>query len=71
MEIKFKLLPPIMPNYISYEGPTGRRQDGVKDEKFTIAVADLTAEEAKEYGQLMADTFFKHWKEKFAAKGKP
>jgi len=68
MKIEFKLLPPTMPNFISYETPPGKREDGFNPEKNSIAVADLTPEQALEYGHLMADEFIRHWKIKKSQK---
>lgn len=63
MNIEFKLLPPMMPNFISYEMPPSKRQDGIKfDNK--ISVADLTEQQAIEYGELMKQSFIKHWQSK-------
>lgn len=50
MEKKFKLLPPMMPNFITYEVPaTNERQEGFKD-KPKLSVFNLSEEEAVEYG---------------------
>lgn len=67
MEIKFKLLPPIMPNFLKYEAPSGNLRAEINGVT-SIAVSDLTAEQAKQYGQLMADEFFRHWQIKVAQK---
>jgi hypothetical protein len=63
MEKKFKLLPPTMPNFISYETPVKRRQDG-STWNVGLNVSDLKREEAEEYGELMKQTFIKHWESK-------
>lgn len=63
MEKKFKILPPIMPNYVRFEKGYGLRQDGFKsDEGFPIS--NFTRQEAEEYGELMKQTFIKHWEGK-------
>ena len=51
MEKKFKVMPPHMPNYIRLE-----------NDKALIPVADLTKDEAEEFGELMKQTFIEHWK---------
>jgi hypothetical protein len=63
MEKKFKLLPPMMPNYIFYEMPPRLKQDGVTfDNK--IPIIELSKEEAVQYAELMAQTFINHWQRK-------
>ena len=63
MEKKFELLPPMMPNFIRFKNAPRLRQDGYKvDEGFPIQ--NLTKEEAIEYGELMKQTFIKHWEYK-------
>lgn len=61
MEKKFELLPPSMPNYIMYKVITGTRQEGFSPLP-SIPVADLTEEEAIEYGEMMKQKFIDHWK---------
>jgi hypothetical protein len=68
MEIKLKILPPAMPNFIFCEDPKSPeltkgiyRGDG-------IPVGDLTKEQAEEYGELMKQTFIKHWLKKHLVK---
>jgi hypothetical protein len=67
MEKTFKLLPPLMPNFINCELPPGSRQDGFNS-GVGVAVSSLTAEEAAEYGELMKQEFLKHWSVKKAQK---
>jgi len=62
MELKVKLLPPMMPNFISIEMPPRPRQKGLP-EGYKIRVCELTDEEAIEYGELMKQTFIQHHKE--------
>lgn len=62
MEKKVKLLPPLMPNFISIETPPRPRQEGLQ-EKYKIRVCELTESEAIEYGELMKQTFIQHHKE--------
>lgn len=63
MKILFKALPPMMPNFARFEKEAGLRQDGFKvDEGFPIK--NFTKEEAEEYGELMKNTFIKHWEDK-------
>lgn len=63
MEKKLKLLPPMMPNFISIERPIGQRQDGF-NLNFKIDILELSEEEVVEYGELMKQTFIEHWKNK-------
>ena len=53
MEKKFKLMPPLMPNYIRIEC-----------DKSMIDVADLSESEAEQYGEFIKQTFISHWKKK-------
>lgn len=60
MDIKFKLLPPTMPNFVFYEIPPQQKQNGVTfDNK--IAVGTFTESEATDYGELMKQAFISHW----------
>ena len=69
MEKKFELSPPGMPNFISVDiGTTVRRQDDFDPRRNIIPVASLTEEEAVEYGELIKQTFIRHWKNKRAQK---
>jgi hypothetical protein len=61
MKKTFKIKPPIMPNYVQLEMPPGKRQDGLQMDKGKIPISDLTREEAEEFGELMKQTFIKHW----------
>lgn len=61
MERKVKLLPPMMPNFISIESPPRPRQEGLV-ERYKISVSELTNDEAVEYGELMKQTFIEHHK---------
>ena len=45
MKREVKLIPPLMPNFISIAMPIGKRQDGFKPAP-QIAVSDLSKEEA-------------------------
>lgn len=67
MEKKIKLLPPMMPNFISMEMPAGLKQDGLNIERGKLSITDLTKEEAEEYGELMKQEFIKHWSNKVHA----
>ena len=62
MERKVKLLPPMMPNFISIETPPRPRQEGFQ-EGHKIRVCELTYQEAEQYGELMRQTFIEHHKE--------
>jgi len=64
MKKEMKLLPVLMPNFLPYCVPTGKRQDGFHPEKNHIPVSSLTKEEAEEYGELMKQEFIKHWERK-------
>lgn len=59
MEIKVKLLPPMMPNFIGVETPPRPKQEGFQ-ETYKIRVCELSNEEAVEYGELMKQTFIEH-----------
>jgi predicted nucleic acid-binding protein len=62
MNKKFELLPPMMPNYARLK-VDGLRQEGFKvDEAYPIK--NFTEKEAEEYGELMKQSFIKHWKSK-------
>jgi hypothetical protein len=61
MKLEFKLLPPLMPNFISYEIPVGKRQDGFNLDANKIPITELTQSQAEEYGELMKQTFIEHW----------
>lgn len=63
MEKKFKIAPPSMPNFVRFEVPPGKREDGVKFEQ-GFAISDFTHEEAIEYAELMRVTFMAHWANK-------
>lgn len=61
MEKKFEVLPPAMPDVVYFKQEAGLKQDGFKvDDGFPIA--NFTEKEAKEYGELMKQTFIAHWK---------
>lgn len=65
MEKKFKLLPPQMPNFITYDtGVIGKKQDGFNANGNTLPVASLSESEAMEYAELMKNTFLEHYKKK-------
>lgn len=61
MKKEFKLLPPLMPNYITYEVPARRREDGFNPDANKIPITELTQSEAEEYGELMKQAFIEHW----------
>ena len=63
MEKKFKLRPPIMPNFLSIESGPRLRQEGFAH-NMTIPVSELSKEEAIEYAELMKQEFIKHWHNK-------
>jgi hypothetical protein len=63
MEKKIELLPPSMPNFVRFQLPATLRQEGFKQSE-AISVKDFTREEAEEYGELMKQTFIKHWEYK-------
>lgn len=60
MEKRVKLLPTMMPNFLPTEGLVGDETTSSP----RIAVSSLTADEAAEYGELMKQTFIKHWQKK-------
>ncbi len=64
MEKKFKMLPPMMPNFLPYESAPRPRQEGFNPENNRISVSELSEEEAIEYGELMKQAFIEHWKVK-------
>jgi hypothetical protein len=55
MKYELELMPPMMPNFISF------KEDEVKS-GHAISVSDLTEEQAIEYGELMKQSFISHWK---------
>jgi hypothetical protein len=61
MEKTFKLRPPIMPNFITYEVPERSKQDGFNPDANKIPITDLSREEAEAYGELMKQAFLEHW----------
>jgi len=63
MEKKFELLPPTMPNFVQIKKEAGLRQDGFKSDN-TFPISQFTKEEAVQYGELMKQTFIKHWEDK-------
>lgn len=55
-----------MPNFVRFENPAGKRQDGFKnDEGFDIA--HFSHKEAEEFAELMKQTFMGHWAKRKAA----
>lgn len=50
-----------MPNFIHYEIPAGKKQDGFKPSNNVIPITELTQSEAAEYGELMKQAFIEHW----------
>jgi hypothetical protein len=64
MQRIFKLKPPQMPNYFSYELPPRQRQEGIDLSKNSIPITEFVREEAEEFGELMKQTFIKHWENK-------
>ncbi len=57
---KLKLLPPMMPNFIRYEMPARKKEDGLPpDQGFDIT--ELDPEEANAYAELMKKTFLEHY----------
>lgn len=55
---KIKLNSFSMPNFITLGNSIGKRQEGFK---MSIPVHELTEEEAKEYSELIKQTFMEHW----------
>ena len=53
MEIKLKVLPPMMPNYVR-----------ISDDASVVAIENFTQEEAEQFGELMKQTFINHWKKR-------
>lgn len=65
MQKNVTLLPPMMPNFISYTmGIESERQEGFDPEKNKIDIKNLSKEEAEQYGELMKQTFIAHWESK-------
>lgn len=63
MIVEQKVLKPTMPTVIMLEQVTAKKQDGPGFQKLgSIAVKDLTEEQAIEYAELMKETFIEHWK---------
>ena len=69
MKKNIELLPPLMPNFITY------KLDGAVSESVTnapkIEVKSLSEDEANEYAELMAMTFRRHWRDKKNEKEQP
>lgn len=55
MEKKFKILPPIMPNFVMID---------LFGKESSFPIEEFTKEEAKEYGELLKQEFIKHWEAK-------
>ena len=55
-----------MPNFIPYEVPAGKRQDGFKPNSNHIPVSTLSEQEAKDYADVLRDAFIEHCKQKKA-----
>lgn len=53
-----------MPNFLTYEDPAGKRQDGFNPDANKIDVGQLTEEQATEYSTLMQDSFMDHWRKR-------
>jgi len=67
MEKLFKIIPPKMPNFVSFEKEAQLKQDGFKvDEGFDIA--NFTENEALEFAELMKREFLEHYKNRKAQK---
>lgn len=60
MTKRFKMLPPMMPNFLPYESGVDTTSAG----QSRVPVSNLTKEEATEYGELMKQAFIKHWEKK-------
>ncbi len=60
MEIKFNIVPPVMPESIQVQMPAHPKQHGLDFNAGKIPVADLTDEQAAEYAELMKQEFLKH-----------
>lgn len=56
----------MMPNFIFQEMPVRQRQEGFNADAGKIPITDLTEIEAEEFGELMKQTFIKHWRNKKA-----
>lgn len=63
MEKSFKVLLPMMPNYVRFEKPPGLKQDGIKSEE-AFDIANFTFEEAEEFAALMFQAFMEHWEKR-------
>lgn len=63
MKKKFEIIPPIMPNYVRFRMPPGKRQDGFQSKPGSqMPITDFSKEEAEEFGELMKQAFIEHWK---------
>lgn len=69
MKIEVKLLPPLMPNFISIDTPPRPRQEGLT-ESYKVRVCELSDQQAEEYGELMKQRFIEHHKEHVARENK-
>ncbi len=62
MDIKLKLSPLVMPDFLNYvPSMAGNRQDGFNPDSNKVAVASLTREQAEEYGEMIKRMFISHW----------
>jgi hypothetical protein len=59
----FEVLPPSMPNFVRFKKEVALKQDGFKVD-CGFPIKDFAKEEAEEYGELMKQTFIKHWENK-------
>lgn len=64
MNIEFKLTMISMPNFLTFEMPPGKKQDGLKFVKNTIPVENLSIEEIRTYAEEMRLAFIQHWQSK-------
>lgn len=60
MQKTITLLPPSMPNFIAYELGREKQQP-------MIPIESLNEDEASAYGELMKQSFIKHWRRKKAS----
>lgn len=63
MEKKFKVIPPIMPNFIRFELPAEQKQEGFRSES-GFDIKNLTPIEAEEFGEMMKQEFLKHYQKR-------
>lgn len=64
MELTVKIKMPLMPDVLNFEAAPKPKQAGFQTAGNSIAVKDLTEEQANEFADEWKKAFLEHWKEK-------